>query len=153
MNEEIAKIYGSRVRVRVCGLCWRADSLLLINHNLNKGDFWAFPGGGVEFGQTLAENLKREFREETNLVVKPGAFLFGCEFLKEPLHAIELFFAIDDFQGTLQTGSDPELQIIQEAKFLTPDQLWGKPPAHVHGIFRIARNVDELRKLNGFYSI
>ena len=77
MNTEIAKIYGNKVRIRVCGLCWQADSLLMVNHSsLTNGDFWAFPGGGVEFGQTLDENLKREFMDETNLSIKTCSILF-----------------------------------------------------------------------------
>src|SRR5262245_33334448 len=95
MDNEITKIYGNRLRVRVCGLCWDGESILLVNHKMTSGkDLWIPPGGGVEFGETLEMALKREFLEETGLEVTPTQFAFGCEFIMEPLHSIELFFNV-----------------------------------------------------------
>src|SRR6478735_2451882 len=90
---EITQKYGNRVRLRACGLCWRGNALLMVNHKfLTSGDFWAPPGGGVEFGQPSQEALAREFKEETNVTIAAGSLLFTCEFIKPPLHAVELFF-------------------------------------------------------------
>src|SRR5688572_22092013 len=115
MDGEIAKIYGNRLRVRVCGLCWDGDSLLLANHSSVAGNnLWLPPGGGLEYGETLEKALKREFLEETGLEVTQLDFAFGCEFVKEPLHSVELFFNVAKNGGTLKTGYDPEIQIIQE---------------------------------------
>jgi 8-oxo-dGTP diphosphatase len=136
MDPAIAKIYGNRVRVRVCGLCYDGDTLLLVNHqSLGKADFWAPPGGGVDFGLSIAETLKKEFLEETNLAIEVGPFAFGCEFIDPPLHAIELFFHVSHTSGKLQKGYDPELQIIKEVAFLTPQQILALPAEHLHGIF------------------
>ena len=76
MSPEIAEIYGNRVRIRVCGLCWQDDSLLLIKHGMGPGGFWAPPGGGVELNEPLEVTLRREFLEETGLDVIPGKFIF-----------------------------------------------------------------------------
>lgn len=153
MDTEIARIYGNRVRVRACGLCYDGDALLMVNHRaLRKTDFWAPPGGGVDVGQSLEETLEREFLEETNLRIKAGRFAFGCEFIDPPLHAVELFFHVTRISGELQKGHDPELQIIQEVAFLTPAQLLGKPVEHLHGIFRFATD-GRLQDLTGFYRI
>src|SRR5688572_17010203 len=104
MESEIAKIYGNRLRVRVCGICWENDRLLLVNHQMPNGDFWAPPGGGLEFGEEAADALKREFKEEANLDIDVGSYLFGCEFIRQPLHAIELFFDVKAVGGLLKTG-------------------------------------------------
>jgi 8-oxo-dGTP diphosphatase len=154
MDKEVAKIYGNKVRVRACGLCWDGPRLLMVNHKgITSGSFWAPPGGGVEFGQTTAETLKKEFLEETGLAIKPGPFLFGCEYIGKPIHSIELFFEVTRIGGELKTGSDPEIQIIEEVRYLAETEIWSAPAGEIHGIFKMIKNIEELRSLSGFYMI
>lgn len=154
MDAEIAKIYGNKVRVRVCGLCQADGRLLLVNHKgLTSGDFWAPPGGGVEFGDSMHETLVREFREETGLEVTAGNFLFGCEFIKPPLHSLELFFETTVLAGTAKPGYDPELQIIADARFFSAEDIYNIRPEHRHGLFNLVTNLDAIDQLRGFYRI
>jgi 8-oxo-dGTP diphosphatase len=154
MKSEIAKIYGNRLRVRVCGLCRDGERLLLVNHKGGpQTDFWAPPGGGVEFGDSIVETLKKEFLEETNLTIEVGSFAFGCEYLAPPLHAVELFFEVTVIDGDLKSGYDPELQIIQDTAYLSPAEILSKPALQLHGIFRHYTQAGQLRNLKGFYSI
>jgi 8-oxo-dGTP diphosphatase len=155
MDSEINRVYGGRLRVRVCGLYWREDQLLLVNHRMNGGTFWALPGGGLEYGQTMAETLVREFREEVHLDVVPGSFAFGCEFINNPLHAVELFFAVQPVgQGVPQTGTDPELPgVIAEVGFFSLDHILALPASSRHGIFRFCRKPSDFQHLHGFYRI
>ena len=68
MCPEIDKIYGNRVRVRTCGIYWKDNMILMVNHlGLGPANFWAPPGGGVEYGESLTRALEREFEEETGL--------------------------------------------------------------------------------------
>lgn len=153
MDSEIVKIYGNRVRVRVCGLCWEDERLLMVNHNLDNRDFWAPPGGGVEFGQSVEEALIREYKEETNLDIRVDGFLFGCEYIQPPIHSIELFYAVEQLSGKVKTGKDPEVQIIKSVQYMPYTEILQKPSELVHGIFRLTKSTDDLRKLTGFYRI
>src|SRR5688572_5098669 len=123
LESEIVEKYGNRLRLRVSGLCWKGNSLLMVNHRLSKESiFWAPPGGGVDFGQSVHDTLIREFQEETRVTIKPGRMLFACELLQPPLHALELFFDVQAEQGEASVGTDPESapqdQIIQEVSYL-----------------------------------
>jgi 8-oxo-dGTP diphosphatase len=154
MDPAVRKIYGNRLRTRACGLCWDHDKLLLVSHNLgDSGTFWAPPGGGVEFGETLEKTIKREFLEETGLEVEVGDFSFGCEYIETPLHAIELFFQVNRMGGGLRQGYDPELQLIQSVKYFSIPEIQELPDDQKHGIFRVANRAKNLKLLSGFYSI
>ena len=154
MDQEITALYGKKVRVRVCGLCWEDNKLLLVNHrSLQSINFWAPPGGGLEFGEKVENALKREFGEETGLEIAVVRFAFGCEYVQDPLHAIELFFHVKRLGGTLITGYDPELQLIQGATYMTEAEIIGIAPSELHGIFRIAHDENGLNQLSGFYTL
>jgi 8-oxo-dGTP diphosphatase len=158
LASQIVEKYGNRLRIRVSGLCWRGDELLMVNHRLSKGgNFWAPPGGGIDFGQSAHEALVREFQEETRVTIKPGRMLFTCELLKPPLHAIELFFEAVAEQGEASLGTDPESaaqeQIIQEVRYLEFASIMALQEHERHGIFRFVKTTDDLKNLNGFYRI
>lgn len=154
MDDAVAKIYGNKVRVRACGLLWEGTSLLMVNHKgITPTNFWAPPGGGVEFGVSVAETLKKEFKEETGLSIKPGNFLFGCEYINKPIHSIELFYEVEREGGNLKTGTDPEIQIIKAVEFKQFVAIRAMPQDELHGIFRFTPAIDDLKRLKGFYPI
>jgi 8-oxo-dGTP diphosphatase len=130
----------------------------MVNHkHLTKGDFWAPPGGGLEFGEFTHDALIREIQEETSIIVKPGEILFTCEFLRPPIHSIELFFEVYPEQGKPIIGTDPEStasnQLIQDVQYLDFNSIMSIPADERHGIFRLVKTIDDLKKLNGFYRI
>lgn len=58
----------------VAGLVRRGDAYLICRRPMNKarGGQWEFAGGKVERGETKAQALKREFREELELELDVG---------------------------------------------------------------------------------
>jgi len=156
MNEEIAHFYGNKTRLRVCGLCFHQDKILVVNHKgLATDNFWAPPGGGIHFGEPVETALVREFLEETGLLIAPKRFLFVCEFIHEPLHALELFFEVEKRGGELRTGHDPETihNVIGDVRFQSFAELMAQKEDERHGIFRLTTSVEELKNLRGFYRI
>lgn len=51
------------------------DQVVLVRHSYVPG--WAFPGGGVEAGESLGETLEREIREEAGTVLTGRPQLFN----------------------------------------------------------------------------
>lgn len=63
-------------RHRSAGIVIKDGKVLLI-HRFNKGDeYWVFPGGGVEEGETPEQAAVREMDEETMITVVPKKFLY-----------------------------------------------------------------------------
>lgn len=158
MCPEIDKIYGNRVRVRTCGIYWKDNMILMVNHlGLGPANFWAPPGGGVEYGESLTRALEREFEEETGLQVETGRFIGVCEFRKSPLHAVELFFEVRHKGGALRKGNDPELpsdsQMISSVAFMSMETIGALDKAERHGLFEIFKTEKELKSASGYWKI
>ena len=158
MANQVHELYGNRLRVRACGILVENESILMVNHrSLSKSDFWAPPGGGVNFGETITACLQREMLEETGLAVEAGEFLFACEFIQKPLHAIELFFHLTRYGGVLVSGLDPEMktedQIIKSVRFLAWEEIQKMDTEKLHGIFRFVKQPAEITGLRGYFKL
>ncbi len=62
--------------IRVTGLLVEDDRILLVKEHLRERTHWNLPGGRLEAGETMAEALRREMREETGLAVSVGDLLY-----------------------------------------------------------------------------
>jgi 8-oxo-dGTP diphosphatase len=160
MADRVQEMYGNRLRVRACGILVENEGLLMVNHkSLSKAkrDFWAPPGGGVHFGESITECLRREMIEETGLETASEELLFVCEFVQLPLHAVELFFVARRTGGVLKKGSDPEMnsgeQIIQDVRFLSWREIRKMNPESVHGIFRFVAEPSQICTLRGYFKL
>lgn len=157
MNKsDVEKEYGNKVRLRVCGICQDQEKILLIKHMGigPMGYLWAPPGGAVDYGQDLKENLKREFLEETKLEISVERFLGVQEYLSPPLHAVEVFFMVRPTGGKLALGEDPELnsrdQILSEVKYFSMAEIKGMPIQCLHQIFQTFNSIIELESFNEY---
>ena len=155
-RQEVLKLYGNRLRLRVCGLYTENDRLLMVRHRgIGPTDtFWCPPGGGAQFGETAPDALVREFLEETGLEIEIGDLLFVNEFMQPPLHALELFFGVHVTGGSLRQGIDPEMslddQIIQEVRLMSFDEIKSYPPEEVHALFQYCNSLEDVFRLRGY---
>jgi 8-oxo-dGTP diphosphatase len=118
--------------------------------------FWNVPGGGMEYGSSVYENLQREFLEETGLKVQVERYLGTYEHLSPPLHAIELFFEVSQTGGSLILGHDPELtpdkQLITEISFLNLEKLTLIKNSDKHRLFWGINSINDVRIWKGYFN-
>ncbi len=79
---------------RIVGVAIHQNSVLL--HRGEGEDFWTFPGGRAEFGETAEQTLKREMREEIGAEVEVVRLLWFVEhfftYADKHYHEIALYF-------------------------------------------------------------
>lgn len=113
-------------RLATRALILQDDRLLLVNAYAGQtSDLWCAPGGGVNPGQSLPDNLMREVAEETGLTIAVGPPVMVNEF-HDPAHGfhqIEVFFRCTLTAGRLDPAwRDPE-GIVNRARFFARDEL------------------------------
>ena len=112
-------------RLATRALILHENRLLLVNaYPGGRSDLWCAPGGGVEPGASLPDNLKREVHEETGLIVAVGAPVLINEF-HDPVsgfHQVDLFFRCTITAGRIDPSwRDPEGVVTQRRFFSRSD--------------------------------
>lgn len=88
-------------------------------------DLWCAPGGGVEAGRSLPENLMREVHEETGLTVTVGPLALVNEF-HDPatgFHQVDLFFRCEIAAGTIADDWLDPANVVTDRRFFAPEEM------------------------------
>ena len=89
--------------------------VLLLKHRFWKHQRWGLPGGHAKAGESLAETLRRELREETGLEVRPARLLR----VSTRGRRLSVFILLAECDGQPEVRS----MEIMEARFWDPTEL------------------------------
>lgn len=108
-------------KVIVSALVEKDGKFLLVKEILESGkEYWIIPGGGVEFGESMDEAVKRELKEETGLDIEVMKMIDFHEavHVKYDYHTIVFLFHAKPLNKGLVLGDK-----ILDAKFFSKNEL------------------------------
>lgn len=139
---------GEHFNLRVYGLLMNQENQILISDEEQNGfKFTKFPGGGLEFGESLTDALKREFIEEMNLDIEiekhfyttdfyvksafDGGQLIAVYYVVKPLTEMNFNFGKFPFDFTNQTELNKQCLRFVDINNLKTDDLTFPVDKHV----------------------
>lgn len=96
------------------------NKILLVKEVLeDKSEHWIFPGGGVEFGETIEEAAKREAKEETGLDIEIKELLGFKEIIRPHFdyHTVIFFFLAKPLNHNVK-----KIDKVLDARYFTLDE-------------------------------
>ncbi|MEG0022121.1 MAG: NUDIX domain-containing protein [Bacilli bacterium] len=119
---------GKRRCVR--GIVIKNDEIFFIHRIKNNEEYYVFPGGGIEYGETDIEGLNRELMEEIGTIVEPVKALYNIE----QEDRIEKFILCKYISGDFNDANGPE---------------WTSEEYKSHGSYeQVSIKISELSKYN-----
>ena len=103
------------IRIAARAVILDEGRILVTENRDDQGTFYLLPGGGQVHGETLAQALLRECREEIGAEVDVGDLLFARDYVgghhefaatESGVHQVELYFLCRLAFGTAPTAGD-----------------------------------------------
>ena len=122
-----ARTYPQRPILAVSAAILRDDKLLVVRRARHPAiNLYTLPGGGVEVGETLAQAVAREVREETALEIEPVALAGHREVIvRDAQGRVERHFVILCFAARWVSGEPVLNEELDDARWLAPSELAG----------------------------
>ena len=144
-----ARSYPERPFLAVSAAILRAGQILVVRRARPPAEgLFSLPGGVVESGETLAQALIREVREETSLAIEPVALAgFRETITRDRDGRVERHFVILPFAARWRAGEVALNEELSEARWLDPAELAGLPTTPglgeiVASAFRLLQSAD-----------
>jgi 8-oxo-dGTP diphosphatase len=119
-----ASVSPDKPTIRVGGIFVRDGRVLMVEQGRGAERYWLLPGGGVQFGETLADALRREFSEELGLRVAVSQLLAIVESISPDedyaKHVVHLMFEVSASQEALPEALESKVLAVS---FLDEPQL------------------------------
>ncbi len=115
-----------KIGIRPATITLKENKVLLVRSNYNGKEFFLFPGGGLEFGETLEEGAIRETFEETGIKVKIkklihiNEYIYKEDWTKRSITSFFLAELIGEKEINMQTSDEGK---IKEALWIEIDEL------------------------------
>lgn len=110
--------------IRVAGLLVHEGSILMVEQGRGSERYWLLPGGGVQFGETLSDALRRELQEELGLRVGVQRLVAIVESISpEPDYAKHVIHLIFEISAPSEALPEPQDVKVLKARFLNEFQL------------------------------
>lgn len=99
-----------RFSCRIYGVLRDGDRVLLTRSRFKDRSFINFPGGGVEIEEAPGDALRREFAEETGLVIRPVRTLYASQeahlSTQAPIQIVSVYWLVEKVSGELRLAGN-----------------------------------------------
>jgi ADP-ribose pyrophosphatase YjhB (NUDIX family) len=98
---------GEKIGVRPCAVLIEDEKVLCISCKYEDGEYFLFPGGGLEAGETMGEAAVREMFEETGLIVDIKKLIYVNDWIKDRktnTRVLNMFFLVERKGGDIIPG-------------------------------------------------
>lgn len=112
-----------RKRIRAVAIIIKGGEILLMYRIKNGQEYYTFPGGGVEKGETIEQAVLREVQEETTLVIKIEKMLYHHIYDN---NTEQFFYLCLYVAGTPQLGDGPETEEMKNSDNNFYNPIWCK---------------------------
>jgi ADP-ribose pyrophosphatase YjhB (NUDIX family) len=110
--------------IRVAGMLAVDGRILMVEQSRGEERYWLLPGGGVRFGETLADALKRELREELGLRVGVGRLLAIVESISpDPAYRKHVVHLVFEISASPEALPEPQDVAVLNARYLDELEL------------------------------
>lgn len=123
-----------RIRpIRMMNMCMIEDdqgNVLVLNKVNNSYTGITFPGGHIEKGESYADSMIREVREETGLVIEQPMLMGIYHWEKDEAEHIVLLYKADRYAGILHSSEEGQVFWLPKEEFLNQklaigmDRVW-----------------------------
>ncbi len=118
--------------IRVAGMLVDEGRILMVEQARGEERYWLLPGGGVQFGETLTDALRREFLEELGLRVGVSKLLAIVESISpDPDYAKHVVHLVFEVSAPHDSTPEPGEEKVISAAYLdesTLQRLDVRPP-------------------------